>query len=68
MVLDPRRVWSGGDERAAVVYTLDARAVESTWIAGKKVAENGRVLAWSSEETVRGAEAALGRVRARAGV
>lgn len=68
VVLDPRRVWSGGDERAAVVYTLDARAVESTWIAGKKVAEHGRVLAWDSEETVRGAEAALGRVRARAGV
>jgi 5-methylthioadenosine/S-adenosylhomocysteine deaminase len=68
VVLDPSRVWSGGDERAAVVYTLDPRAVTQTWVAGRKVAEDGRVLAWDGGETVRLAEAALARVRQRAGV
>lgn len=68
VVLDPGSVWGGGDERAAVVYALDCRAVEQTWVAGRKVAEQGRVLAWDRDETRRLAGASLERVRARSGV
>lgn len=68
VVLDPNRLWTGGDPVSAVVYTLDARAVVATWIAGREVARDGRVLAWDGEETVRLAAGALARVRARAGI
>lgn len=67
-VLDPGLFWTGGDERAAVVYALDARAVRATWVAGRKVAAGGRVLAWDGEETIALARAAAARVRARAGL
>lgn len=66
VVLDPTVVWSGGDPRAAVVYTLDARAVEQTWVNGRKVAERGRVLAWDSAETSALCVRALARVSERA--
>lgn len=68
VVVDPDRLWSGGDPVGAAVYTLDPRAVRSTWVAGREVARDGRALAWDPAETVRLAEAALRRVRARAGV
>ncbi|MFZ5478043.1 MAG: amidohydrolase family protein [Myxococcota bacterium] len=68
VVIDPNAVWGGGDEAAAVVYALDARAVEQTWVAGRKVAERGRVLAWDPDETVGMCRRALARVRERAGL
>lgn len=68
VVLDPRAVWSGGDPHGAMVYTFDARAVRQTWVAGRKVAEDGRVLAWDTEETCSLAERSLARVAARAGI
>lgn len=68
VVVDPDRVWSGGDPVAAVVFSLDARAVRSTWVAGREVACDGHVLAWDSGETIGLARRALARVRARAGV
>jgi 5-methylthioadenosine/S-adenosylhomocysteine deaminase len=67
-VLDPGIGWTAGDERAAVVYALDARAVVETWVAGRRVAEAGRVLAWDTAETIALARAAVGRVRTRAGL
>ncbi len=68
VVLDPRAVWSGGDPYGALVYTLDARAVRQTWVAGRLVASDGRVLAWDTSETVRLAEQSLDRVARRAGL
>jgi 5-methylthioadenosine/S-adenosylhomocysteine deaminase len=68
VVLDPDVVWGGGDPHAAVVYALDTRAVRQVWVAGKKVAEDGRVLAWDHRETVAACRTSLDRVRARAGV
>lgn len=68
VVLDPNAVWSGGDERAAVVYTLDARAVDQVWIGGRRVVDGGRVAGWDPEETVRLARTSLERVARRAGL
>ncbi len=68
VVLDPDRVWGGGDPHGAVVYALDTRAVTQVWVAGRKVAEDGHVLAWDTGETVAGAKRALARVRERAGL
>lgn len=68
VVLDPDAIWSGGDPASTVVYTMDARAVRQTWVAGRKVAEDGHVVAWDTAETVNLCRGALGRVRARAGL
>ncbi len=68
VVLDPDVIWSGGDPASTVVYTMDPRAVRQTWVAGRKVAEDGRVLGWDSAETADLCRASLGRVRARAGL
>lgn len=68
VAIDPDRVWGGGDPHGAVVYALDPRAVTKVWVDGKQVAEEGRVLAWDTAETVAGAKKALGRVRERAGL
>lgn len=68
VVLDPDAIWSGGDPASTVVYTMDARAVRQTWVAGRKVAEDGHVVAWDTAETVKLCRDALGRVRARAGL
>lgn len=68
VVLDPDVIWSGGDPASTVVYTMDSRSVRQTWVAGKKVAEDGRVLAWDSAETSKLCRASLERVRGRAGV
>ncbi len=68
VVLDPDVIWSGGDPASTVVYTMDSRSVRQTWVAGKKVAEDGRVLAWDSAETSKLCRASLERVRARARV
>ncbi len=67
VVLNPGRLWTGGDPRSALVYTMDARCVEQTWIGGQKVAENGHVLGWDSRETVSFCQSGLQRVRQRAG-
>lgn len=67
VVLNPGRLWTGGDPRSALVYTMDARCVEQTWIGGQKVAENGHVLGWDSRETVGFCQSGLQRVRQRAG-
>ncbi len=66
VVLDPDVLWTGGEPASAVVYTMDPRAVRQTWVGGRKVAEDGRVLAWDSAETVSLSRGSLGRVRARA--
>ena len=68
VVLDPDVIWSGGDPASSVVYTMDPRAVRQTWVAGRKVAEDGHVLAWDTAETVALCRASLGRVRGRAGL
>lgn len=68
VVLDPDVIWSGGDPASTVVYTMDSRSVRQTWVAGKKVAEDGRVLAWDSAETSKLCRASLERVRQRARV
>lgn len=67
-VLDPDAVWGGGDERAAVVYALDARAVVQTWIGGQCVMKDGLLTAWDHDVTVKVARESLARVRDRAGV
>lgn len=68
VVLDPDVIWSGGDPTSTVVYTMDARAVRQTWVGGRKVAEDGRVLAWASDETAALCRSSLSRVRGRAGL
>jgi cytosine/adenosine deaminase-related metal-dependent hydrolase len=68
VVIDPNVVWGGGDPRSAMVYTLDARAVRQTWVAGRKVAEDGRVIAWDRDETTRLCRDGLSRVARRAGI
>lgn len=68
VVLDPDRIWSGGDPVSTVVYTMDSRAVQQTWVQGRKVAEDGRVLAWDSAETAALCRSSLARVRTRAGL
>jgi cytosine/adenosine deaminase-related metal-dependent hydrolase len=68
VVVDPDRLWGGGDPHGALVYALDTRAVTEVWVAGRKVAEDGRVLAWDTRETVARGRAALTRVRERAGL
>lgn len=68
VVLDPDVIWSGGDPASTVVYTMDSRSIRQTWVAGKKVAEDGRVLAWDSAETSKLCRASLDRVRQRARV
>lgn len=68
VVLDPDVIWSGGDAASTVVYTMDPRAVRQTWVAGRKVAEDGHVLAWDTAETVKLCRESLGRVRLRADV
>lgn len=67
-ILDQDVLWSEGDPEAAVVYTLDPRAVREVWIGGRPVVQNGAVAGWDLGETVSLARSALERVRARAGV
>lgn len=68
VLLDPSASFSGGDEAAAIVYSLDPRSVVGTWIGGRQVASRGRARAWDREEVHRSARASLARVRGRAGV
>ncbi len=68
VLLDPRRLWTGGDPYSAVVYQFDGRAVEKVWIAGQLVAEGGHALGVDPLALSAEADAALARVRARAGL
>jgi len=70
VVVDPRALpaWGGGHPTGALVYALGAGAVEQVWIGGQPVVESGRIAAWPLHETIAGAEAALARVRRRAGL
>lgn len=65
---DAVSVWGGGDPRAAVVYAHSPATVREVWIAGERVVQDGRVRGWDIEETIRGCDAALRRVRERAGL
>ena len=60
--------WSGGETHAAMVYTFDARAVESVWVGGVKVAAHGRCLAWDEGELRASCSRSLARLRARTGI
>lgn len=68
IVLDPRRQWTGGDPYSAVVYQLDARAVDRVYIGGALVAEGGRALGMDPRALADEADVALARVRTRAGL
>lgn len=68
VLLDPRRQWTGGDPYSAVVYQLDARAVVGTWIGGERVATEGVARGVDLAALANEADAALSRVRARAGL
>lgn len=68
VLLDPDKVWGGGDEAAAVVYAFDARAVDEVWVAGVRRVADGRVLAWDHQETVGLCRRSLARVARRAGL
>lgn len=68
VLLDPRRQWTGGDPYSAVVYQLDARAVVGTWIDGEQVAAEGVARGVDLAALADEADAALARVRARAGI
>ncbi len=68
VVLDPRRAWTGGDPYSAVVYQFDSRAVASTWIGGVQVAADGVATGVDLGALADEADAALARVRARAGL
>ena len=65
VLLDPRRLWTGGDPYSAVVYQMDSRNVEGVWIGGTRVCDDGQTgqdLAALANE----ADGALARVRSRA--
>ena len=70
VVVDPRSLpaWGGGHPAGALVYALGAGAIEQVWIGGELVVEAGQIAAWPLHETIAGAEAALSRVRRRAGL
>ncbi len=68
VLLDPRRQWTGGDPYSAVVYQLDARSVVGTWVDGERVATDGVARGMDLAALADEADAALGRVRARAGL
>jgi cytosine/adenosine deaminase-related metal-dependent hydrolase len=68
VLLDPRRQWTGGDPYSAVVYQLDARSVVGTWVGGERVATSGAVRGLDAPALADEADAALARVRARAGL
>lgn len=70
VLLDAEAVsaWGGGDPRAAVVYSHSPGTVREVWIEGEQVVCDGAVRGWDLAETVRGATAALTRVRERAGL
>ena len=68
IMLDPRRQWTGGDPYSAVVYQLDARAVDRVYVGGELAAEAGNALGVDPYALANEADAALARVRARAGL
>ncbi|GDX79828.1 5-methylthioadenosine/S-adenosylhomocysteine deaminase [Deltaproteobacteria bacterium] len=68
IVLDPRRQWSGGDPYSAVVYQLDARAVDRVYVGGVLAAEAGNAVGVDPTRLAGEADAALARVRARTGI
>lgn len=68
ILLDPRRLWTGGDPYSAVVYQMDARAIEGVWVAGKRVVYDMQVVGVDLPHLATQADAALRRVRERAGV
>jgi cytosine/adenosine deaminase-related metal-dependent hydrolase len=63
VLLDPKKLWTGGDPRSALVYTMDPRCVRETWVAGCCCYRDGEVPGWSSEETARLCKEGLDEVR-----
>lgn len=68
VLLDPDmpHSFSGGPTDGAVVYAMTPANVRGVWIGGRRVVEDGTVAGWDTAETLRGARAALDRVRERA--
>lgn len=70
VVLDPNHasVLPTTDPASAIVYSMNSGSVESVWVEGEPVVQDGRVLGWDPEETRRGVHAAVDRVRRRVGL
>jgi 5-methylthioadenosine/S-adenosylhomocysteine deaminase len=70
VLLDPDMPHSigGGPADSAVVYAMTPANVRGVWVGGERLVEDGAVAGWDTTETLRGARAALDRVRRRAGL
>jgi cytosine/adenosine deaminase-related metal-dependent hydrolase len=68
VLLDPTRLWTGGDPHSAVVYQMDARCVTDVWVGGKQVVTGGRTIGVEREKLAEHADSALARVTRRAGL
>jgi len=70
VVIDPRHpsIQPATDAVSALVYAATPACVESVWIDGTQVVEDGRVPGWDPEETRRGVAKAVDRVRMRVGL
>ena len=70
VALDPLLVHSlgAGPPSGSVVYAMTPANVKHVWIAGEKLVDNGQLLCWDLDETIRECLKAASTVRKRAGL
>ena len=67
VALDPG-LFGTGDPVSTIVYALSPSAVRHVWVAGRRRVQDGALLGWEQDETLRLMRRELSRVRLRAGL